>query len=185
DARADHEPVVHPGRSVAGDAHHVVLVEDGEIAGAVELGADLLEEGLYRARDLRGIAVRPPEPEHARREPVHLPVAVQITQVMQGAKVAPGGGARDAGAPGRGRRGQPRMRVVERLDDAQALLEARDPVAPVERGFLYHASSPKARESRPPSPIIAHKGRVVQVTRAPAGLTMRTACLPRPSSCWA
>src|SRR5882762_5899076 len=97
--------------------------------------------------------------------------------MVQRPEVAPRGRAGDPRAPrGRGRR-ETGMGIVERLDDAQPLLEARDPIAFVERGFLCHAPSQKKRAKVAPDwPIIAHKHRGAN-RRSPARLL--TSCRRR------
>src|SRR5262249_2800990 len=76
---------------------------------------------------------------------------LEVAEVVQGPQVAARGGAGDPGPPRGGGRREARVSIVERLDDAQALLEPGNPVPLVQRRLFSHASSPKARERRSPS----------------------------------
>jgi hypothetical protein len=84
---------------------------------------------LHDARQPRGVHVALAEPQHLRRQRIHLAFAADEAEVFEGDQVAPRGSAGQAAQRGHFAHRQARAVLVEGGDDRQALFEAGDQVA--------------------------------------------------------
>jgi hypothetical protein len=97
---------------------------------------------LHRARQSRRIEVRPAHLQHARRQTEQRAFAGEVAQVFKRQQVTARGCAGKTGQLGGLGGRQPRVLVVECLQDREPFFQPGDPVAPVQR-FLRHGDNPK------------------------------------------
>jgi hypothetical protein len=112
----------------AGHIDHGVVVQHAEVDVLAALRSQPLHEGLHQAGQAGGVQVALAQAQHTGRQPEALAVAVGIAEVHQAQQVAPCGGAGHAGTLGGLGSCQPRVLLVEGLDDAQAFAQAFDDV---------------------------------------------------------